>query len=427
MRGASVVPARVRAELGRWVGPRVRVLREMGQREGYRAAARKALAAVSRKSQSVSSMMPFLAKAATAVARGKKVVVAYCLYPSHFQNFGSLASRLSPAEFELFFLFAFSRETYDPPLPPHVHALFGDATSLRWMLPARVYVSPEVTPRPVAPIGSRRLHLLVSLAGLQGVYEDNHFDGYDYIACAGEYQVEDFSRLAQRHPLSGKTLIPMGYPKLDRDLGKFDAPRPIGSQPVVVYAPTHPYSANEQLTSLRGHGRVIIGGLLDQGFAVIFRPHPNSLVDGDAHLVQAIAREFKGNPSFALDTSKDYRMTYGRADLMVTDLSGTGFTFAFTYLRPAVFFAHNAEAETGLTGFHFEKREEVGGVARDLPSLLEQVRVNLARPEPRRQAIEALRGAAVFNLGGSEAKLAESIEALASGKRGSGWVTLGGR
>ena len=79
------------------------------------------------------------------------------------------------------------------------------------------------------------------------------------------------------------------------------------------------------------------------------------------------------NPNFQLDTSKEYRKSFSEADLIVTDLSGTGFTFSLATGRPALFFAPNPEVEIGLTGIQFTDRESIGGVARNVPELLQLI------------------------------------------------------
>src|SRR5262249_1743774 len=153
---------------------------------------------------------------------------------------------------------------------------------------------------------------------------------------------------ACRHPgLLGKRLLPAGYPRLDHMLASHSAKRrPIArsTRSTVVYAPTHIFKPNEGLTSLRQHGEAIINALLAKGHRVFFRPHPISFLDQDRSVIDRICRLHAGNLDFSVDANRDYTESYSLADLMVTDTSGTGFSFSFSFGRPCIFFSPNAEA-----------------------------------------------------------------------------------
>ena len=153
-----------------------------------------------------------------------------------------------------------------------------------------------------------------------------------------------------------------------------------------VYAPTHVIASNERLASLRRHGERIIETLLAGGYRVIFRPHPLSFADRDGSLVDRIVASHAGNPQFSLDRSKDYTRTYASADFMVTDLSGTGFTFSLTFTRPCIFFAADEESERGLNGAQFDHRHRIGAVVRSGGQLLEKA-AEFARVDMREDLV----------------------------------------
>jgi hypothetical protein len=120
------------------------------------------------------------------------------------------------------------------------------------------------------------------MGSLDGIFDDNTFDGYDYILCAGPHHLNFFKEWASRRPaLSGKWL-PAGYPKLDLMLASHSANgrrmNPSATS-IVVYAPTHIYDPTATLASLRYYGEAIVCGLLAAGHRVIFRPHPGSFRD----------------------------------------------------------------------------------------------------------------------------------------------------
>lgn len=255
------------------------------------------------------------------------------------------------------------------------------------------------------------IHGLVSLMSLDGVYLSHFFNDYDYIICAGSHHLEDFSRWSESNPsLKGVTLIKGGYPKLDLSIA-YARSRNIDLQKadrvVVTYAPTHVYAANEKLASFRSHGEEIVQTLINAGFYVILRPHPVSLNDDDASLVQKLEKLYAKNECFELDKSKNYLNTYARTDVMLTDLSGTGFTFSFAFNKPSIFFSPNIEAEVGLSGIQFSDREQIGSIVRsnsELPSI-----INKALCEESTSKIPEYRDKLLFNVNSSARHIAKSL------------------
>jgi CDP-glycerol glycerophosphotransferase (TagB/SpsB family) len=105
---------------------------------------------------------------------------------------------------------------------------------------------------------------------------------------------------------------------------------------------------------------------------------------------------------FEVDRTHDYFDSYARSDAIITDVSGTGFTFAFTFGRPAVYFAPNRELEAGRSGIQFESREKIGYVARSVQDVANCVRTAVGSAESLRVQIERFRDELIFNPGCSE-------------------------
>jgi CDP-glycerol glycerophosphotransferase (TagB/SpsB family) len=228
--------------------------------------------------------------------------------------------------------------------------------------------------------------------------------------------------------MCGKVLIPAGYPKLDLILTSRSTkrrPAEASIRRTVVYAPTHSSSLNEDLTSLWHYGETIINALLAEGHRVIFRPHPGSLDDShDRPVIDQICQRHTDNLNFSLDTSRNYTESYSLADLMVTDLSGTGFTFSFTFGRPCIFFSPSAEAERGLRGIQFEARHRIGAVVRNVDEMIEKISELCERDMT--DEIERFRDETVFNVGKSAAYIVNCLEDILSGCERPEWVHLRG-
>ncbi|WP_082915031.1 CDP-glycerol glycerophosphotransferase family protein [Paramagnetospirillum marisnigri] len=201
-------------------------------------------------------------------------------------------------------------------------------------------------------------------------------------------------------PLKPVQLVPMGYPRLDANRRAFAAVA--REEKTLVYAPTMTLESWQEYASVARWGRGIID-TLRQSFpdhTVIFRPHPNSHTNP---AVAALMQEVADLPGCEVDAiTSDYMTTYGRARMLVTDMSGTAFTFAFTTGRPVVFFSPNDAAARAANPdvTYFQLRDRVGLVAECLEDLPTRVR---AAMDPAFQAHAAeLCRQTIYNLGASE-------------------------
>ena len=52
-------------------------------------------------------------------------------------------------------------------------------------------------------------------------------------------------------------------------------------------------------------------------------------------------RKFIANKNFSIDLSSSYFYSYKNSDLMITDFSGTSYTYSFSTLKPVIFFSPN--------------------------------------------------------------------------------------
>jgi len=69
---------------------------------------------------------------------------------------------------------------------------------------------------------------------------------------------------------------------------------------------------------------------------IILRPHPRDRIHP---LILKIKNRFSNEDKFTFDVSENYIETFSRAKLMLTDMSGTAYTFAYINLTPVIFFS----------------------------------------------------------------------------------------
>ncbi|UXY13703.1 CDP-glycerol glycerophosphotransferase family protein [Chitiniphilus purpureus] len=342
-------------------------------------------------------------------------VLCYCYHVSHVLNLGRIPALLAERGARVRWFNAFPESAFPLERAPGVEYAFDVPLQALGGQEADLYLTPFVGQSAHFPQRARRVHFLVSLTGLDGVYDKAMFDHYDVIACAGRHHIDDFTALARERGWQHKVLMPLGYPKLDgqrRQLAGSGLRAP--DKLTVVFAPTHAYYINQGFSILNRYGEQLIAAMLDDGISVVFRPHMESWRDQDRPVVERIVARFQAHPDFALDRSGNYFDTYAQTHMMLTDISGTGFTYAFTFGRPALFFAPNAADEAGLRGIQFERRENIGLVVRSIDELVARLRLAQTHSDFLQRQIAEFRDWLLFNPGGSETFFAEHAHALLS-------------
>lgn len=211
--------------------------------------------------------------------------------------------------------------------------------------------------------------------------------------------------------------IPGGYIKLDRNLHFFEGHKttiPVNS---IIYAPTVCGDEFENYVSLPKYGEQIVGALLDNfpDYRIIFRPHPHTL---DTEYVANIEKQFRNNERFVLDSNASFYMdNYCRSAVMVTDMSGTAFTYAFTTLRPVIFFSHKEDTvEKAFNKVkYFQDREKIGHIATNIDELVKKTALALDEREERAGRIREFRDSEIYNVGKAGAYFAANVRHIFEG------------
>ena len=165
-------------------------------------------------------------------------------------------------------------------------------------------------------------------------------------------------------------------------------------------------------------GAMIPKMLAQAGFRVILRPHPQSFVS-EPELMEKLAQELAPFDNIEWDRQPDGFASLSRAQLMVSDISGVIFDFAFVFLRPVV----SVGAGPLKDGFEaWEIPHEAWEMSaldtlgkRILPgeenSVVDAVRSLLASEDRAREKILSLREQNVVNFGEAGMPIAEALVA----------------
>jgi hypothetical protein len=122
------------------------------------------------------------------------------------------------------------------------------------------------------------------------------------------------------------------YPKLNYLLNKNLVRKKINRN--IIIAPTD-FNGFPKLT-IQPYLETLIKNLIKIDYKIIYRPHPSNVKEKK---VLALEKNFKNFKNFKLDTSSNYFNSYSSSNFMITDISGTAYTYAFLTKNP-VFFSH---------------------------------------------------------------------------------------
>lgn len=234
--------------------------------------------------------------------------------------------------------------------------------------------------------------------------------------------------LAGREKFSGNTamkkevcLIAGGYPKLDSNLRYFQEHCQQDSK-TIIYASTV-MDDMADLVSLTRHGDEIIGVILNSitDYDLVFRPHPGTLGTPE---VKRIVKKYRNHPRFVFDDNASFYMdNYSKSALMITGMSGTAYTYAFTTLRPVIFFSHNEVEVTRRFGDYqyFVDRSKIGYVAQNVDEMVEKIRLLLTSKGDFSSRIKEYRDSFVYNVGKSEDYFVDNIEYILEDKKHPDW------
>jgi hypothetical protein len=194
---------------------------------------------------------------------------------------------------------------------------------------------------------------------------------YDYLFLPNRQSIIMFQNFFKKNNSDFKNKIPRimetGYVKLDYLRKNIHLDKTIKNNSIII-APTNPF-AIEKLSIFNYLDELIDILLANVKFEIMFRPHPSNRKD---QKILKIVRTFKNNKNFYFDISENYSNTYSKSCCLITDLSGTAYTYAFFTKKPVIFCSKNEKLINEL-GYHklayFKDREKIGIIIQDLKQI----------------------------------------------------------
>ena len=149
--------------------------------------------------------------------------------------------------------------------------------------------------------------------------------------------------------------------------------------------------------SIRDYFEKIISLLLKEKFKVIFRPHPS---DRNSNEILNIREKFKKNSNFILDFSSSYIKRYLSTSVMITDYSGTAYTYSMITLNPVVFFSFNEKYIYKLKYNKFDyfiDRKKVGLISYNLKDIVKKTKLAIKNKKKYSLNISKIKNRFFFN------------------------------
>ena len=237
------------------------------------------------------------------------------------------------------------------------------------------------------------------------------FDYVDYNLMPSKSSMEIW--INRNYKMKNFALIPLGYPKLDYSIEKFNLYKRKSKlkEDSIIYAPTikmlvenfNPGAA----VSAVGFDCMIIQTLLDNfDEYIIYRPHPHN-VNFKHYNIALIHEKFKNNKRVILNFSQNYLEYYVRAKFMLTDLSDTAYTFSFSTLKPSIFLVHSNINKLSLKQEYYTK---IGYKTNSITEAIKLGKSILKNKKNFSNKIENLRNDFIFNVGKSGYYLLDNLE-----------------
>ena len=157
-------------------------------------------------------------------------------------------------------------------------------------------------------------------------------DYFDSVLLTGEYQKAHLRLLEEKRGTEVKDLEVVGCPYLDVLQEKVSSLKVAGEKPfTVLVAPSWGKSG-----ILARYGQKLLDPLVETGFTIIVRPHPQS-AQSEKDMLDQLKQRYEQKPNLEWDFSRENLASLSRADIMLSDFSGVIFDYAFLFDRPFMY------------------------------------------------------------------------------------------
>ena len=157
-------------------------------------------------------------------------------------------------------------------------------------------------------------------------------DYFDSVLLTGEYQKAHIRILEEKRGLNKKDLEVVGCTYLDVLQSKVSNLKVIEDSPfTVLVAPSWGKSG-----ILSRYGESLLDPLVESGFHIIVRPHPQS-AQSEGDILERLKKRYDDKNNLEWDEEKENLASLSRAHIMISDFSGVIFDYTFLFDRPFLY------------------------------------------------------------------------------------------
>ena len=157
-------------------------------------------------------------------------------------------------------------------------------------------------------------------------------DFYDAVLLTGEYQKKYIRALEQMRSAKEKELVVVGSTYLDAMKKQKETLPPSAKKelPSVLLAPS--WGAKAILTK---YGEKLIDALVDTGFNITIRPHPQSFIS-EKNVLEPLLKKYPNSEHFHWNRDNDNFSVLAASDIMITDFSAIILDYALIFEKPVI-------------------------------------------------------------------------------------------
>ena len=183
------------------------------------------------------------------------------------------------------------------------------------------------------------VHILHA-AGDVTAYRMFGLDYYDAVLLAGAFQEHQLRALEKQRGTVPKELPVIGLTYMDSMLKRRKQQDTAAASPsaietvddlVVLLAPTWGKSG-----ILSKYGEKIIRALLDTGYTIVVRPHPQSITS-EKEILTKLQEHFSDEARLSWNYDNDNFDILNKSDIMISDFSGVIFDYALVFDKPVIY------------------------------------------------------------------------------------------
>ena len=189
-------------------------------------------------------------------------------------------------------------------------------------------------------------------------------DFFDSVLLTGDYQIKDIRYLEEKRGIKKKELIVVGCPYLDLQKENMSfIPNEDPHKFTVLVSPS--WGPSSLLTK---YGDSLLDPLIETGWRIIIRPHPQSK-KAEPEVLERLKEKYSNNENVEWDFEKNNIYSMKKSDIMISDFSGIIYDYIFLCNKPVIYV--NAELdlitydaydlpENGKNIWQFEVLKKIG-------------------------------------------------------------------